>query len=72
MNSDRVRETFEGREGGAQLIPIFNDPNRFLLTVNTSENFNSVEISQRARTGAARSIDIYAMCIAPPAEAEAR
>lgn len=73
LNGDRVQETFEARRrNDVQLVPTFNDPNRFLLIVDTDEVFNGVEISQRSRRGAPRSLNIHAMCVAPPALAEAQ
>lgn len=52
---------------GLQLITLFNDPSRFMLIVETTNNFDAVEISQGAVVGAWSSLDVYAMCVAPAA-----
>lgn len=52
---------------GLQLVTLFNDPSRFMLIVNTSNNFDAVEISQGAVVGALSSLDLYAMCVVPAA-----
>lgn len=65
FNDGTVRETFGlGTLVNLQLVTLFNDPSRFMLIVNTSSNFDAVEIGQSAVVGALGSLDVYAMCVA--------
>lgn len=49
-----------------QLLNITGDATKYLLLVNTTNNFDSVEIAQSAVVGALNTLDVYAMCVAPP------
>ncbi|WP_331350823.1 hypothetical protein [Cellvibrio sp. UBA7671] len=67
LNNGTQQQTFGlGSAVSLQLLGVFNEPNKYLLLVNTTNNFDSVEISQGAVVGALNSLDVYAMCVAPP------
>ena len=52
---------------GLQLLGLLNDNTRQLVVINTTQNFDEVEIEQAAVVGALSALDLYAVCVAPPA-----
>ncbi|MCR6654074.1 MAG: hypothetical protein NVV73_22495 [Cellvibrionaceae bacterium] len=67
LNNGTVQQTF-GLGGllDLQLLTLFNDPSRFMLIVETTNDFDAVEIAQGATVGLLSALDIYSMCVAPP------
>ncbi|RYY63861.1 MAG: hypothetical protein EOO24_57015, partial [Comamonadaceae bacterium] len=50
-----------------QLLNLTGDPTRQLLVMNTTSNFDAVEIEKAAVLGALSSLNVHSMCVAPPA-----